>query len=112
MARRGLSISEALKVLEELPSDYESECTESSDTEEYIPQQIEDTDVSDDDEEVDDPSQPGPSTQPQIPIWSLKKNLQKTLPDFFFWGVGGWGGVQSSRPPRIAPWVILNLLQR
>lgn len=73
MARRGLSITEALKVLEDLPSDNLSECTESSDTEEYIPEQIEDTnvpddddeDISDDDEEVDDPSQPGSSTQHQ-----------------------------------------------
>lgn len=31
---------------------------------------------------MDDSSLSGPSTQPQGPIWELKKSLQKILPDF------------------------------
>lgn len=52
----------------------------------YSAEQSDYTDVSDDiggdDEEVNDPSYPGSSMQLQVPIWSLKKNMQKTLPDF------------------------------
>ena len=88
MARKGLSLSEALKVLEELPSDSESESADSSDTEVYTPEpilQYESDDASAVDEDIsdeDDLSQPGTSTQPQIPTWISKQRLQKTLPDF------------------------------
>lgn len=85
MAQKALSISEALKVLEELPSDSESENAESSDTEVYAAELGDNSDVTDeniDEEEVDDPSQPGPSAQPHVPTWFHKKKVQKTLPDF------------------------------
>lgn len=80
MSVGGFSITEALKILEELPSDNESECTENSDTEVYVTEQSDYTDVFDDDEEVDDPSYPGPFMQHQVLIWSLRKNLQNSLP--------------------------------
>ena len=76
MARKGLSISEALKVLQELLSDSESENAESCDTEEYVAELSDNSDVTDenfDDDEIDDPSQPGPSSQPQVPLWISKK---------------------------------------
>lgn len=85
MARNALSISEALKVLEELPSDSEFENVESSDTEVYAAELSDNSDVTNennDEEEVDDPSQPGPSAQPHVPTWIHKKKVRKTLPDF------------------------------
>ena len=87
MSRRGLSISEALKVLQELPSSSESENGESSDSDIYDPDPLqlseEDDDInSGESDEDDDISQPGPSTQPQIPTWNSKQRLQKTVPDF------------------------------
>ncbi|XP_035226998.1 piggyBac transposable element-derived protein 4-like [Stegodyphus dumicola] len=88
MVRRGLTLFEALKVFHELPLDSESERKDSSDTEVYAPEPLvqSDDDMSDEthlsDEEVDDPSQPGPSTQPQVPTWNSKQKLQKLLPEF------------------------------
>lgn len=54
MTRRGLlSLSEALKVLQELPSDNESENADSSDTdEEYTPKPLEQSDDDNDDDGV------------------------------------------------------------
>lgn len=73
MAQSGPSLSEALKMLQEFPSDSESENVESSDTDEYVPDPLEESDnvleeVHDDDvlDEIDDLSQPGSSTQQQI----------------------------------------------
>lgn len=52
----------------------------------YSTEQIDYTDdshvVGDDEEEMDDPSHPEPCMKHQVPIWSLKKNMQKTLPGF------------------------------
>lgn len=78
MAQRGLSIAEALKVLEELPSDNESECTDRSNkTKEY---------------DFDELSTLLMSMKAVVMMmmsrwmnhhyWDLKKSLQKILPDF------------------------------
>ena len=75
MARKGLSISEALKVLLELPSDSESENAESSDTEEYVAELSDNSDVTD--ENFDDSSQPGPSSQPPSAYTDSKKESAK-----------------------------------
>jgi hypothetical protein len=81
MRRRGLlSLSEALRVLQELPSDSELEHADSSDTEEYTPKPLmveSDDDIDDDlvsnkNIKDDDLSEPGPSLQPQIPTWNSK----------------------------------------
>lgn len=86
-----ISIARALELLRELPSDSElSDFTDSSDTEEYTPDPIgnseddvsDSLDPSDDDDDPVTVHQPGPSTQPQVPIWNHKQMLQKTLPDF------------------------------
>ncbi len=57
-------------MLHELPSEG-SEYAESGDTEEYVAELSDDSDISvnNDDEEVDDRSQAGSSTQPQVATW-------------------------------------------
>lgn len=63
-------------------------CTDRSETEKYDFDELSDTtDIDeggedDDEEKVDNPSLQGPSTQPQVPTWELKKNSQNILPDF------------------------------
>lgn len=61
MPRRGLKISEALKLLDELPSGNESELDSSSGTKEYAYQGSDESDQTElniSNEDVDDPSQP------------------------------------------------------
>ncbi|XP_035217171.1 uncharacterized protein LOC118190546 [Stegodyphus dumicola] len=88
MAQRGLTLSEALKVFHELPSDCESEREDSSYTKVYAPEPLvqSDDDMSDEthlsDKEDDDPSQPGFTTQPLVPTWNSKQKLQKILLEF------------------------------
>lgn len=71
-------------MLNELPDD-DSEFSDSgSDTEEYYSDSkiISDEENAEIDEDVDDPSLPGPSTQQEV-IWTVKKTTAEVYPCFF-----------------------------
>ncbi|GFT73479.1 hypothetical protein NPIL_349631 [Nephila pilipes] len=74
-------------MLQELPPKSELENVGSSGTEEYASDSLDNYDVSrgnniSDEKDCVDLSQPGSSTQPQIPTWNLKKVIQKSFSDF------------------------------
>lgn len=83
MSGKGLSISEALRILNELPDDVSEFTDSSSNTEEYYSKS---RDISDDedigtDEDGDAPSLPGTSAEQDV-IWHLKKIMHKSIPAF------------------------------
>ena len=87
MPRRGLSISEALALLEEIPSDPESEIPgDTTDDEDYAPPQSPTEPPPDDfdedsDETDEDINLPGPS-QPVNVIWRKKQSVNRQNPEF------------------------------
>ena len=85
MSPKGLSVSEALALFEEFPSNTDSIISnDSTDTEEYSISDVIEFDINDgstQDDEEDELNMPGPS-QPIFIRWKKRSVINKTVPDF------------------------------